>query len=55
MGKEYIENQIELATTNRAGRRLVPYRLSRLYRTDFRGFVIFFGIIGVGGVVVVGI
>ena len=32
---------------------VVPYQLSRLYHTDCRDFVIFFGIIGVG--VVVGI
>ena len=44
-----FEQLVKLATTNRADRRLVPYRLLRLRFRDF-----FFGIIGgvvVGGVV----
>ena len=43
-----MKNRKKLATTNRAGRQLVLYRLLRLRFHDF-----FFGIIGVGVVVVV--
>ena len=45
----FNQKLFKLATTNRAGRRLVPYRLLRLRFRD-----IFFGIIGGGGVVVIG-